>query len=171
MYFHPYLISQDSIPTSDPLLLLCQIVRAQLEPTWRTASRRAKALVSDLHTLRKLLGYVTRYDAVTFFAYLEARDYHILIHHNIIIIIPSFSTPGRIFGGRYAPGTFRACVDPSPLGTAALAPRLIRTGAFQIHNNSSTCMAADVHRGHNNNRCSSRRRQGCTHCTGLSASL
>ena len=74
----------------------------------------------------------------------EARDYHIIIHHNILIIIPSFSTPGRIFGDRYAPGTFRACVEPSPLGTAALAPRLIRTGAFQIHNNSSTCMATDL---------------------------
>ena len=142
--FHPCLISNDPIPTSDPLSS-CQIVRAQLEPTWRTTSRRAKALVSDLHTLRKLLGYVTRYDAVTFFAYLEARDYHILIHHNILIIIPSFSTPGRIFGGRYAPGTFRACVEPSSLGTAALAPRIIRTGAFKIHNNnSSTRMATDL---------------------------
>ena len=43
----------------------------QLEPIWHKVGRRTKALVGDLHTLRKLLSYLVAYDCVTFFEYLE----------------------------------------------------------------------------------------------------
>ena len=36
------------------------VVRRQLEPVWHRTSRRTKALVHDLATLRKLLGYLVR---------------------------------------------------------------------------------------------------------------
>ena len=48
------------------------VVRLQLEPVWHRIPRRAKALCSDLHHLRKLLNSLVRYDAVTFFEYLES---------------------------------------------------------------------------------------------------
>lgn len=44
-------------------------IRAQLEPEWHTISFRAKQLVNDLKTLRKLLEYLLRYDAVTFYSF------------------------------------------------------------------------------------------------------
>eukprot|EP00741_Cyanophora_paradoxa_P004567 tig00000808_g4435.t1 len=46
-------------------------VRQQLDPVWHTTSAKTKQLVADLRTLRRLLAYVARYDAVTFHAYLE----------------------------------------------------------------------------------------------------
>ena len=40
---------------------------AQLEPIWHKTSRRTKALVNDLHTLRVLLNDLVRLDSVSFF--------------------------------------------------------------------------------------------------------
>ncbi|KAE8651467.1 DNA repair endonuclease UVH1 [Cucumis sativus] len=48
-----------------------EIVRRQLDPIWHTLGKRTKQLVSDLKTLRKLLDYLVRYDAVTFLKYLD----------------------------------------------------------------------------------------------------
>lgn len=48
-----------------------EIVRSQLDPIWHTLGRKTKQLVSDLKTLRKLLDYLVRYDAVTYLKYLD----------------------------------------------------------------------------------------------------
>ncbi|KAJ8526703.1 hypothetical protein K7X08_029180 [Anisodus acutangulus] len=49
-----------------------EIVRRQLDPIWHTLGKRARQLVSDLKTLRKLLDYLVRYDAVTYLKYLDS---------------------------------------------------------------------------------------------------
>ncbi|KAL6008507.1 DNA repair endonuclease uvh1 [Asimina triloba] len=48
-----------------------EIVRRQLDPIWHTIGWKTKQLVSDLKTLRKLLDYLVRYDAVTYLKYLD----------------------------------------------------------------------------------------------------
>ena len=48
------------------------IVRMQLEPIWHRVSRRTKALVQDLQTLRRLLNYLVAYDCVSYFECLES---------------------------------------------------------------------------------------------------
>lgn len=48
-----------------------EIVRRQLDPIWHTLGKKTKQLVSDLKTLRKLLDYLVRYDAVSFLKYLD----------------------------------------------------------------------------------------------------
>ncbi|XP_068669704.1 DNA repair endonuclease UVH1-like [Aristolochia californica] len=48
-----------------------EIVYRQLDPIWHTIGKRTKQLVADLRTLRKLLDYLVRYDAVTFLKYLD----------------------------------------------------------------------------------------------------
>ncbi|KAG5592739.1 hypothetical protein H5410_043253 [Solanum commersonii] len=49
-----------------------EIVKRQLDPIWHTLGKRTKQLVSDLKTLRKLLDYLVRYDAVTYLKYLDS---------------------------------------------------------------------------------------------------
>ncbi|GAB4857718.1 DNA repair endonuclease uvh1 [Ancistrocladus abbreviatus] len=49
-----------------------EIVRRQLDPIWHTLGKTTKQLVSDLKTLRKLLDYLVRYDAVTYLKYLDS---------------------------------------------------------------------------------------------------
>ncbi|KAL6579023.1 DNA repair endonuclease uvh1 [Orobanche minor] len=49
-----------------------EIVRRQLDPIWHTLGKRTKQLVSDLKTLRKLLDYLARYDAVTYLKYVDS---------------------------------------------------------------------------------------------------
>ena len=46
-------------------------VRRQLQPIWNTLKARTKHVISDLRTLRKLLGYLLRYDSLTFFDFLD----------------------------------------------------------------------------------------------------
>mgnify|MGYP005990992683 CR=1 FL=1 len=46
-------------------------IRRQLEPVWNKVSYTVKNVVNELKTLRKLLSYLLRYDAVTFYTYLE----------------------------------------------------------------------------------------------------
>jgi len=46
-------------------------IRRQLEPVWNKVSFTVKNVVNELKTLRKLLSYLLRYDAVTFYTYLE----------------------------------------------------------------------------------------------------
>ncbi|KAM0888139.1 hypothetical protein ACQ4PT_028499 [Festuca glaucescens] len=48
-----------------------EIVRRQLDPIWHTLGKKTKQLVADLRTLRKLLDYLLRYDAVTYLKYLD----------------------------------------------------------------------------------------------------
>ncbi|KAG0501147.1 hypothetical protein HPP92_001219 [Vanilla planifolia] len=48
-----------------------EVVRRQLDPIWHTLGKKTKQLVSDLRTLRKLLDYLLRYDAVTYLKYLD----------------------------------------------------------------------------------------------------
>jgi hypothetical protein len=47
------------------------LIRRQLDPVWNTVKPRAKQLVADLKTLRKLLNYLLRYDAVSFYTFLD----------------------------------------------------------------------------------------------------
>lgn len=49
-----------------------EIVRQQLDSIWHIIGRKTKQLVGDLKTLRKLLDYLVRYDAVTYLKYLDA---------------------------------------------------------------------------------------------------
>ncbi|OIS99720.1 PREDICTED: DNA repair endonuclease UVH1 [Nicotiana attenuata] len=49
-----------------------EIVRRQLDPIWHTLGKRTKQLVSDLKTLRKLLDYLVRYDAVNYLKFLDS---------------------------------------------------------------------------------------------------
>uniref|UniRef100_A0A7N0VF28 ERCC4 domain-containing protein n=1 Tax=Kalanchoe fedtschenkoi TaxID=63787 RepID=A0A7N0VF28_KALFE len=49
-----------------------EIVRKQLDPIWHTLGKKTKQLVTDLKTLRKLLDYLVRYDAVTYLKYLDS---------------------------------------------------------------------------------------------------
>ncbi|CAN0842691.1 DNA repair endonuclease UVH1 [Linum grandiflorum] len=48
-----------------------EIVKRQLDPIWHTLGKKTKQLVSDLKTLRKLLDYLVRYDAVSYLKYLD----------------------------------------------------------------------------------------------------
>ncbi|XP_010274508.1 PREDICTED: DNA repair endonuclease UVH1 isoform X2 [Nelumbo nucifera] len=48
-----------------------EIVRRQLDPIWHTLGMKTKQLVWDLKTLRKLVDYLVRYDAVAFLKYLD----------------------------------------------------------------------------------------------------
>ncbi len=45
-------------------------VRIQLDPEWHNLSLRTKQLVQDLTTLRRLMEYLLRYDAVSFYSFL-----------------------------------------------------------------------------------------------------
>ncbi|CEP16749.1 hypothetical protein [Parasitella parasitica] len=47
------------------------IVRRQLDPIWHRVSSATKRLVSDLNVLRQLLGYLTTYDCVSFYSFIE----------------------------------------------------------------------------------------------------
>ncbi|CAO3677620.1 unnamed protein product [Rhizopus microsporus] len=47
------------------------IVRRQLDPMWHRLSPASKQLVDDLKILRQLLGYLTSYDCVTFYSFME----------------------------------------------------------------------------------------------------
>ncbi|XP_021765771.1 DNA repair endonuclease UVH1-like [Chenopodium quinoa] len=49
-----------------------EIIKRQLDPIWHTLGKKTKQLVSDLKTLRKLLDYLVRYDAVTYLKYLDS---------------------------------------------------------------------------------------------------
>ncbi|KAJ4712620.1 DNA repair endonuclease UVH1 [Melia azedarach] len=48
-----------------------EILRRQLDPIWHMLGKKTKQLVSDLKTLRKLLDYLVRYDAVSYLKYLN----------------------------------------------------------------------------------------------------
>jgi hypothetical protein len=43
------------------------MIRHQLDPDWHKISLRTKQLVNDMTTLRKLLDYLIRYDAFSFY--------------------------------------------------------------------------------------------------------
>ena len=45
-------------------------LRAQLEPDWHKISPRTKQFVNDITEIRKLLDYLLRYDAYTFYSFL-----------------------------------------------------------------------------------------------------
>ncbi|TRM61018.1 hypothetical protein BD626DRAFT_88683 [Schizophyllum amplum] len=47
------------------------VVRRQLDTIWHKVGPRTKQLVSDLGTLRKLLGYLLTYDPIQFYTFLE----------------------------------------------------------------------------------------------------
>ncbi|KAJ3393187.1 hypothetical protein HDU84_002535 [Entophlyctis sp. JEL0112] len=48
------------------------LLRSHLNPVWHRIPLRARKIVSDISTLRRLLGYLTSYDAVSFYAFLES---------------------------------------------------------------------------------------------------
>ncbi|KAJ3225748.1 hypothetical protein HDU81_007686 [Chytriomyces hyalinus] len=47
------------------------LIRVQLDPVWHRVGSHAKAVVNDLGTLRRMIGYVTVYDCVAFWSLLE----------------------------------------------------------------------------------------------------
>ncbi|KAI9476071.1 MAG: hypothetical protein EXX96DRAFT_575678, partial [Benjaminiella poitrasii] len=48
-----------------------QVVRRQLDPIWHRVSPASKQLVGDLKILRQLLNYLTTYDCVSFYSFIE----------------------------------------------------------------------------------------------------
>lgn len=47
------------------------IIRRQLDPIWHRVSPASKQLVGDLKILRQLLTYLTAYDCVSFYSFVE----------------------------------------------------------------------------------------------------
>lgn len=47
------------------------LVRRQLDPIWHQVSNTSKQLVGDLKILRQLLEYLTTYDCVSFYSFIE----------------------------------------------------------------------------------------------------
>ena len=47
------------------------LVRRQLDPIWHRVSAGSKQLVGDLKVLRQLLSYLTTYDCVSFYSFIE----------------------------------------------------------------------------------------------------
>ncbi|KAJ3123807.1 hypothetical protein HK100_011478 [Physocladia obscura] len=47
-------------------------LHTNLDPIWHRVSTRTKRIVSDVSTLRRLLGYLTIYDPVAFYSFLES---------------------------------------------------------------------------------------------------
>lgn len=45
-------------------------IRRQLDPLWHKLSAKTKQLVGDLTTLRQLLSYISRYDAISYYSFL-----------------------------------------------------------------------------------------------------
>ncbi|ORY53589.1 hypothetical protein BCR33DRAFT_710984 [Rhizoclosmatium globosum] len=48
------------------------LLKMQLDPIWHRVPPRTKQVVSDIGTLRRLLGYLTTYDSVAFYSFLES---------------------------------------------------------------------------------------------------
>ncbi|KAJ3062533.1 hypothetical protein HDU98_001574 [Podochytrium sp. JEL0797] len=48
------------------------LLKIQLDPIWHKVSPHTKKVVQDIGTLRRLLGYLTTYDSVAFYSYLES---------------------------------------------------------------------------------------------------
>ena len=46
------------------------LIRKQLDPLWHKLPLKTKQLVGDLTTLRQLLSYLTRYDAISYYSFL-----------------------------------------------------------------------------------------------------
>ncbi|XP_064386752.1 DNA repair endonuclease XPF-like [Halichondria panicea] len=69
--------SQPSLDTEEVTVENCmnksfnQIIKLQLDPIWNQLGGKTKQLVFDLRTLRTLLHFLTQYDCVTFYNYLE----------------------------------------------------------------------------------------------------
>ncbi|XP_006812643.1 DNA repair endonuclease XPF-like [Saccoglossus kowalevskii] len=60
-----------------------QIIRLQLDPVWYQLGSKTKQLVSDLKLLRALLFYLTQYDCVTFYKFLQTlRSSETRLIHN-----------------------------------------------------------------------------------------
>ncbi|CAB3986645.1 DNA repair endonuclease XPF, partial, partial [Paramuricea clavata] len=49
-----------------------KLLRLQLDPVWHQLSSKTKQLVADLKVLRTLLFYLTQYDCVTFYQFLQS---------------------------------------------------------------------------------------------------
>lgn len=50
-------------------------IRRQLDPLWHKLPVKTKQLVSDLSTLRQLLAYLPRYDAISYYAFLLNHEH------------------------------------------------------------------------------------------------
>lgn len=50
------------------------VVRRQLDPLWHKLPLKTKQLVGDLTTLRQLLAYLPRYDAITYYCFLVNHE-------------------------------------------------------------------------------------------------
>ena len=46
-------------------------LKQQMENIWHKVSYKTKSLLADIKTLRRILGYLTGYDCVTFLSFLE----------------------------------------------------------------------------------------------------
>jgi DNA excision repair protein ERCC-4 len=68
---NPTLQSDDYTVENASFRAFDYIIRSQLEPNWHRVSGKTKNLLQDLKTIRKLLGYMSSYDCVTFYSFLE----------------------------------------------------------------------------------------------------
>jgi DNA excision repair protein ERCC-4 len=68
---HEKLDATDLSPSQGLTSAFDETVKRQLAPVWHTVPPKIRQLVDDMRTLRSLANYLLKFDAVTFFRYLE----------------------------------------------------------------------------------------------------
>ena len=68
---HEKLDTTDLSPSQGLTSAFDETIRRQLAPVWHTVPPKIRQLVDDMRTLRSLANYLLKFDAVTFFRYLE----------------------------------------------------------------------------------------------------
>lgn len=67
------MLDQDELTLENSLTkYFDRMLKSQLDPHWNRLSNKAKQLVSDVKILRVLLSYLTQYDCVTFYNFLQS---------------------------------------------------------------------------------------------------
>lgn len=68
---HEKLDTTDLTPSQGLTSAFDETIKRQLAPVWHTVPPKIRQLVDDMRTLRSLANYLLKFDAVTFFRYLE----------------------------------------------------------------------------------------------------
>jgi DNA excision repair protein ERCC-4 len=68
---HEKLDTTDLSPSQGLTSAFDETIKRQLAPVWHTVPPKIRQLVDDMRTLRSLANYLLKFDAVTFFRYLE----------------------------------------------------------------------------------------------------
>ena len=66
-----------------------KILKIQLDPYWNQLTSKAKQLVADLKILRTLMGYLTQYDCITFYNFLQSLRSNVQSQNSIWMFLDS----------------------------------------------------------------------------------